>query len=396
MTLPVIKADPQKPKIYVDPQENKFSTDTTPVGTNFTVSIKSADWASPGLFSYQLELHYNNTMLEAVNAEIPVDHWFKPAKPTNIFVVDGGSINQTLALASFAVTLLGDEAGKVGGGTISTVTFKITKAPTTGNLSCTLSLQNVIMVDANANEVPKDQYDIVNGTYTYSGPAPPPAQRPKVYVDPKDNVFSTSTTSVGTTFSISIKTANWSAPGVFAYNFKLAYNNTLLQPTGAIIPDGHWLTPADPTKISKLDPGTINQTEGFVSFNVTLLSPEQGKVGNGIIATITFNITTAPSAGSVSCPLEIRDIILSDPTANQIPSDQYDLVKGSYTLSAAPPTGKADLNNDGKVNIDDIAIWGLAFGSHPGHPRWNLIADMNSDGKVDMVDAVLITKAWTG
>ena len=397
MTLPVIKADPQKPKIYVDPPDNKFSTDTTPVGTNFTVSIKGADWASPGLFSYQLELHYNNTILEAVGAEIPADHWFKPVKPTNIFVVEPGTINQTLGYVPFALTLLGDEQGKVGNGTICKITFKITQAPSAGNLSSALEIQNIIMVDANTVEVPRDQYDVVNGTYVYSAPAGPPVAKPAVYVDPKINSFSTSTTSVGASFNVSIKAANWSAPGVFGYKFKLAYNNTLLEPTNAIIPDGHWLTPVDPAKISKFDPGTINQTEGFVSFNVTLLSPEQGKVGNGIIATITFNITKAPSTGNVTCLLEIKDLILVDSATQQIPSDQYDVINGNYLFSAAgAPSTKEDLNSDGKVNIEDVAIWGLAFGSSPGHPRWNPIADMNGDGKIDMIDAVLIAKAWTG
>ena len=398
ITLPIIRAEPEKPKIYIDPQNNAFSTETTTVGTNFTVSIKAADWASPGIFSYELKLSYNNTLLEAVAAEIPADHWLKPSKPTNIFLVDPGTLNQTLSYVSFAVTLLGVEEGKTGGGTIATVTFKITKAPTAGNFSCTLELrkQDIIMVDANTVEVPQDQYDIVNGNYIYSGPTPPPAAKPTVYIDPKDNNFFTSTTSVGDSFNVSIKAANWSAPGVFGYKFKLAYNNTLLEATSAIIPDGHWLTPVNAANISKFDPGTINQTEGFVSFNVTLLSPEQGKVGNGTIATVTFNITKTPSTGNVSCPLEIKDIILVDPDNKQIPSDQYNVIKGNYTFSAAgPPTAKADLNNDGKVNIEDVAVWGLAFGSHSGHPRWNPIADMNGDGKVDMIDAVLIAKAWT-
>jgi hypothetical protein len=399
MTFPIVRADPQKPRIYVDLQNNNFSTDTTPVGTNFTVSIKGADWAAPGLFSYQLELHYNNTILEAVGAEIPSDQWFKPAKPSNIFVVDPGTINQTLGLVSFALTLLGDEQGKVGAGTISTITFKMTQAPPAGgNVSCTLGIQNIIMVDANTVEVPADQYDVVNGTYVYSAPAGPPVAKPAVYVDPKTNSFLTSTTSVGTNFTVSIKAANWTTPDVFSYQLTLYYNNTLLEAVDAKIPDDHWLKPAKPANIFVVDGGTINQTLGFVSFAVTLLSDEQGKVGAGTISTITFSIIQAPPAGgNVSCPLEIKDIILVDSATNEIPSDQYNITNGNYIYSAAgAPSTKEDLNGDGEVNIEDIAIWGAAFGSSSGHPRWNPITDMNSDGKIDMIDAVLIAKAWTG
>ncbi len=49
-----------------------------------------------------------------------------------------------------------------------------------------------------------------------------------------------------------------------------------------------------------------------------------------------------------------------------------------------------DLNGDGKVDIRDIAIAVLAFGSYPGHPRWNPVADVNKDDKVDTRDIALI------
>jgi len=51
-----------------------------------------------------------------------------------------------------------------------------------------------------------------------------------------------------------------------------------------------------------------------------------------------------------------------------------------------------DLNNDGKVNIKDIAIWGLAFGSYPGHPRWNPNADLDNNQVINIIDGVKIAK----
>jgi hypothetical protein len=391
----VQRVQAQKARVYVNPKDNIFSAATTPVGTNFTVNITAADWPSPGVFSYQLELHYNNSLLEAVAASMPPDHWLKPSVATGIFVVDPGTINQTLGLVSFAVTLLGSEAAKTGSGTIATITFKITQAPTTGNLTSTLSMpaDKTIFVDPNSVEIPQTQYDIVNGNYVYMGAAPP---MPHIYVDPKNNVFLPSNGTVGTNFTISIKAVNWTAPGVYGYRFKLSYNNSLLQATAASIPTGHWLTPIDPNNITIIDPGTINQTEGFVSFAATLNGTEPGKTGSGTISTITFNITQAPPAGgSVSCPLEISGLTLADPSNATIPAGSYAIDNGNYMISAgAPPAGNVDLNGDGKINIDDVSIWGLAFGSYPGHARWNAIADINGDGKVDMIDAVLICKAW--
>jgi len=51
-----------------------------------------------------------------------------------------------------------------------------------------------------------------------------------------------------------------------------------------------------------------------------------------------------------------------------------------------------DLNTDGKVDIQDVAIAANAFGSSPSHPRWNPIADLNNDSIVNILDVVLIAK----
>lgn len=45
-----------------------------------------------------------------------------------------------------------------------------------------------------------------------------------------------------------------------------------------------------------------------------------------------------------------------------------------------------DVNGDGEVDMIDIDLCCLAYGSYPGHPRWNSNADINNDGKVDMID----------
>jgi len=39
----------------------------------------------------------------------------------------------------------------------------------------------------------------------------------------------------------------------------------------------------------------------------------------------------------------------------------------------------ADLNTDGTINILDISVVAMAFGSTPEDPDWNVIADLNSD-----------------
>lgn len=53
-------------------------------------------------------------------------------------------------------------------------------------------------------------------------------------------------------------------------------------------------------------------------------------------------------------------------------------------------TFREDLNYDGKVDMQDLYIVIQAFGSYPGHPQWNPIADINEDNTVDTRDIYLI------
>ncbi len=55
-----------------------------------------------------------------------------------------------------------------------------------------------------------------------------------------------------------------------------------------------------------------------------------------------------------------------------------------------PSSLPGDLNSDGLVDIDDIMVAALSFGSYPEHPRWNPIADLTKDGIVDIDDVMLV------
>ena len=48
-----------------------------------------------------------------------------------------------------------------------------------------------------------------------------------------------------------------------------------------------------------------------------------------------------------------------------------------------------DVNGEGKVDMTDVMTLVSAFGSYPGHPRWNPACDLNQDGRIDLADIVL-------
>ena len=214
-------------------------------------------------------------------------------------------------------------------------------------------------------------------------------QKPRVYVDPEYNRFYKSITSLGSTFSISVKTASWAPPGVFSYQLRLFYNNTLLEPIAAWFPPDCWIKPL-PLIDGPLYP-EINHQQGFIDTAVTLLSPEAGRTGGGTLFATTFKITQAPAVGErLSCLLELTGVIMVDPDANEIPAVQYIVSNGEYLFSA-----REDLNLDGRVNILDVAIWAVAFRAKPGDAKWNSKADLNGDQEIDIIDMTYIAKAWT-
>jgi hypothetical protein len=53
-----------------------------------------------------------------------------------------------------------------------------------------------------------------------------------------------------------------------------------------------------------------------------------------------------------------------------------------------------DIDRNGKVDIIDVAMVSGAFGSYPGHPRWNPACDLNRDGRVDVADVAAVTSSF--
>jgi len=51
-----------------------------------------------------------------------------------------------------------------------------------------------------------------------------------------------------------------------------------------------------------------------------------------------------------------------------------------------------DINNDDKVDMADVFEVARAFGSYPGHSRWNPLADLNRDNIVDMRDIYMVAR----
>jgi hypothetical protein len=53
---------------------------------------------------------------------------------------------------------------------------------------------------------------------------------------------------------------------------------------------------------------------------------------------------------------------------------------------------ETDMDQDGKVGIQDIVLAASSLGSYPGYPTWNPMADINKDNTVNIIDLVLIAR----
>jgi PKD repeat protein len=53
-----------------------------------------------------------------------------------------------------------------------------------------------------------------------------------------------------------------------------------------------------------------------------------------------------------------------------------------------------DVNGDGKIDLKDVFRVGKAYGSYPGHPRWDPACDFNKDNVVDLKDYYPVCKHY--
>jgi hypothetical protein len=100
--------------------------------------------------------------------------------------------------------------------------------------------------------------------------------------------------------------------------------------------------------------------------------------GTNFSTVLSIPLSAMPGIGSVNASVYTLDGIPFAPGKS-----------GTFEISLL-----GDLNGNGKVDVSDIAIVGLAFGSYPEHPRWNPAADVNKDQAVDIRDVALTAQRF--
>jgi len=130
-----------------------------------------------------------------------------------------------------------------------------------------------------------------------------------VYVEP--NYIQIPENETGHQFKVNVSI--YRATNVYAYDFKMLYNSTLLN--GTTINEGSFLKTAGDTFFTIVDfNDEYNSTHGRIWVSCTLLGPRSGVNGTATLVTITFK--TKPLTGLSFLDLTVTQ--LSDPSANSI------------------------------------------------------------------------------
>lgn len=134
---------------------------------------------------------------------------------------------------------------------------------------------------------------------------------------------STVTASTGQNFSMNVTIS--SVLDLYAWEFKLSWNATLLDVVNAT--EGSFLKTGGKTFFYY----NVNETAGCMVVDCTLLGGVSGVSGNGTLATITFHVKNVGE-----CPLHLYNVIFINSLEQTIPSQTSDGY-GYFTASIQYP-----------------------------------------------------------
>jgi hypothetical protein len=146
--------------------------------------------------------------------------------------------------------------------------------------------------------------------------------------------------------------------------------------------------------------------------NITVTAKNLGEIAESFDVKVYYNTTLMDTYPVIDLPSGAEIIIVFTwNTSTLLPCTNYTITGEAttvpYEFNITDNTlvdGMieirllGDLNGDRKVDMKDIAIAASAYGSYPGHPRWNPEADVAGleylvpDNRVDMRDVALISR----
>jgi len=303
-------------------------------------------------FGYEFRLRWNTTLLDCSAADVT-----PPADWGTNYVTAVNEINKTLGQYWLAVAALPPALPLTGNASLARLTFKVVYNPMySENISDSQAfhLFDTMLTDEDADEI-KDVVTI-DGAFQYNSLWPVVKVLPSNY---------TATTG-GLTFEAQVWVFN--VTNLASFTFYLTYNPALLD---ASVPRlGTIFRHPSGSMVSKA-PGTVAVSQ----YSLTSSN------GSGLLGTIAF--TTRRLASNDSCILNLTTSELRTIGDATIP---HDTINGQYNYTML----RGDVDGDCKVAMKDISIVCKAYGSKPGDPQWNPLADLTGDNKINLLDIAIV------
>jgi archaellum component FlaG (FlaF/FlaG flagellin family) len=284
-----------------------FYTNTTAVGTRFNATVWLYNVTD--LWAYEVKLYVNDTLLNITRAWRPTwdSHWVFYGKSTvglipSFYDLDHNGRSESV--------LVGDSmlsgTSFTGSGLLAVIEFQIMYAPSKGNVSCNLAIDNVdtSLLNSNLDEISAIK---INGFYKYVGPPPPPIPKATMYIEPDKIVDPTLVPC--NYFRVNVSIAN--ATGVYSFNFKLGYDVTTITVKNATL--GSFFPPSATFQVF------IDNVAGYISFSAVLTPPNPPVSGDGVLAIITFHVE-----GVGASNLHLYDFGIFDQSSGRLPCEAKD------------------------------------------------------------------------
>ncbi len=343
--------------VNVNPQ---FTVLAVPaLGKLFTVNVTISNVTL--MYGFQFTLKWNSTLLTLTNPttayRIPAAWGTNYLSPNATYNLLGGNYSLFESARSPAPPFNGTVI-------VGSFVFRAVYDPVyPNNVTCNLSLENVIVSDPASNSIKRLVY---GGNYTSN------SAKPKLLFTANEYTAK----QVPTEFDAYINVTN--VVNLSGFNFEFKFNGALLSVLYVNVSSFS----GNPTVLI----GWLSDT---VYVNVTGISPWAN--GTMTLARVHFKVQSGfvwnTQIRGVNSTLDFTVHELNNGTIGTIDNDA---VNGVYRYTPVP----GDLDMDGQVTIVDLSAAAHVFGASSTDAGWNPIAfmDLNLDGTINILDIVLIAR----
>ena len=138
--------------------------------------------------------------------------------------------------------------------------------------------------------------------------------------------------------------------------------------------------------------------------NITVVAKNEGNLtetfdvnlyyGSDLLATYTVTDLDPNNETTFTFSWDTKDVppCHNDTISAEAPPIPFEVDTGDNVFEDGYVKIKleGDIDGDDMVTIADISAAAMAFGSYPGHPRWNPIADLDQDNMISIVDVAVV------